>query len=188
MSLNAVTFPSPTVAMVTFDTNIANATDSAFRYFSKKGIRPSKQGLLKLKSDIKVIQSNVNALTAYVNTVADGKPEIVRLAGMATNPEIKNVKKLGPVTNLRQNINTSVTVNHCQLSWHKPSGSKTRKGIMYRVQVSPVGHPNIIREIGITGKTFLTFDVGDLNVIGAVVRVTPVGGAPSAWLNVKGQF
>lgn len=142
----------------------------------------------QIKTDQETTRKAISQTSDYINKVARGRVRVLLLSGIQMAKVATAKKKLSAVTNLRQLVDPSVTSGSIKLNWNKPKGTKTIKGISYLIEGYPEGHFDRKRDIGITNKTTITWNTGDLNQLQLFMRVTPIGGVPSPWIRVRAQF
>lgn len=130
----AATFPTPPIALATFLTDLTNF-GTLITLWGPVGARGSHADLINLRAGQQLIQNEIRALQAYVNSIANGDPTIVVLAGFTgTNPHTP-IGVLNAPQNFRQLIARNTLPDQAILKWKKPTNVGFGKVPTYIVQV-----------------------------------------------------
>jgi hypothetical protein len=211
LMLNVATYPTLPITAAQQLTDLQTLVAALSFYTGKTTNRCSAAQLADIKNALQTVKSNLNVLTAYVNTIAlqvnfpvapGSMAAIIGQSGMPTDKQRAPIGRLAPVSKFRQFIHPSVPQGNVKVSWARPAGSKLKKGYTYQVELStvlPAVTPTII---GIVTQTKIEFTGSTYGAGPYYIRVTPVSplknasrtgntkaiGAPSPWLKAMPQF
>lgn len=114
------TFPTPPVALATFLTDLTNF-GTLITLWGPVGARGSHADLINLRAGRRLIENEMRALQAYVNSIANGNSVIVVLSGFTgTNPHTP-IGVLNAPQNFRQLIVRNTLPDQVVLKWKKPT-------------------------------------------------------------------
>lgn len=132
------TFPAPPIVLATFLADLTNF-GTLITLWGPVGARGSHADLINLRAGQKLIQNEMRALQAYVNSIANGDPVIVALSGFSgTNPH-SPIGVLNAPQNFRQLITRNTLPNQAILKWKKPTNVGFGKVPTYIVEVLNTG-------------------------------------------------
>lgn len=171
----AATFPTPPIALATFLTDLTNY-GTLITLWGPVGARGSHADLINLRAGRKLIENEMRALQAYVNSIANGDAVIVALSGFTgTNPHTP-IGVLNAPQNFRQLIARNTLPGQAILKWKKPTNVGFGKVPTYLVEVLdvPTGNWN---KIAISTRTKATVTNPNLPVPTMTVRVLGINDA-----------